>query len=344
MPDQSYNSELASIFEGYGDISLSQVEQLLLNGADPNVITSDCLPVLSVAAAMDDVSLAETLLTHGADPNKQSEDQFKETSATHCCSHEMASLLMRYGANPNNFEDDPMSGNLFPFQTGAWKLPKLSISEQDFTEQAVPRFGRSNPEPCLPDFWSEQIRTNRSGFEAESDCIGRSRSGKHPPVWSFQRHGRSITPLMDGRLVIVAGEHEDHYDPDFFIYNDVTVISADGSVDHYTYPREVFPPTDFHSATLFDGKIVLIGSLGNAADYAPPKTQVLALSLENFSITELETTGINPGWIHKHKAVLEDTSIRVSGGIRVADDKKQLVPLDDGAEFILDLQTLNWRQ
>jgi hypothetical protein len=58
------------------------------------------------------------------------------------------------------------------------------------------------------------------------------------------------------------GEHEDHYDPDFFIHNDVVVRTPDGEVAIYGYPTEVFLPTDFHTATLLPASIVLIGSLG----------------------------------------------------------------------------------
>ena len=43
------------------------------------------------------------------------------------------------------------------------------------------------------------------------------------PVWCFSRFGTSLTELPDGRFVQIGGEHEDFYDPDFCIYNDVTV-------------------------------------------------------------------------------------------------------------------------
>ena len=69
------------------------------------------------------------------------------------------------------------------------------------------------------------------------------------PVWCFDRFGQSMTILPDGRRIFIAGEHEDWYDPDFFIYNDVVVISTNGDIEHiFGYPIEVFPPTDFHAA------------------------------------------------------------------------------------------------
>ncbi|KAK4449002.1 hypothetical protein QBC34DRAFT_300250 [Podospora aff. communis PSN243] len=45
------------------------------------------------------------------------------------------------------------------------------------------------------------------------------------PSWCFDRFGRTTTWLEDGRIVFIGGEHEDWYDPDFCIYNDVVVVS-----------------------------------------------------------------------------------------------------------------------
>ena len=81
------------------------------------------------------------------------------------------------------------------------------------------------------------------------------------PVWCAQRFGQSITFLEDGRVVQVGGEHEDSYDPDFCIYNDVFVHEGE-AIRIHGYPEDVFPPTDFHTATLLGREIVLIGSLG----------------------------------------------------------------------------------
>ncbi|KAK4234102.1 hypothetical protein C8A03DRAFT_38144 [Achaetomium macrosporum] len=64
------------------------------------------------------------------------------------------------------------------------------------------------------------------------------------PVFCFQRFGSTETRLPDGRIVYVAGEHEDGYDPDFYIYNDVVVVhgrgrvaeQADSDADSVYYP------------------------------------------------------------------------------------------------------------
>ena len=51
------------------------------------------------------------------------------------------------------------------------------------------------------------------------------------PIWTFDRMGRTETELPDGRVVCVGGEHEDFYDPDFCIYNDVVIYHGDGTFD-----------------------------------------------------------------------------------------------------------------
>jgi hypothetical protein len=44
------------------------------------------------------------------------------------------------------------------------------------------------------------------------------------PVFCFRRFGRTETKLPNGRIVYIGGEHEDIYDPDLNIYNDVVVF------------------------------------------------------------------------------------------------------------------------
>ena len=43
----------------------------------------------------------------------------------------------------------------------------------------------------------------------------------------------------------MGGEHEDFYDPDFCIYNDVVVYDGHGDFTIYGYPKEVFPSHGF---------------------------------------------------------------------------------------------------
>jgi hypothetical protein len=74
------------------------------------------------------------------------------------------------------------------------------------------------------------------------------------------RSGLSIG--WDGRVVYLGGEHKDSYDPDFFIYNDVVVFGPKDRIEVYGYPKEIFPPIDFHTASVFGNRIIIFGGLG----------------------------------------------------------------------------------
>jgi hypothetical protein len=136
------------------------------------------------------------------------------------------------------------------------------------------------------------------------------------PCWSFVRYGQTSTHLPDGRTIYIGGEHEDYYDPNFNIYNDVVVQLPDGSLKFYGYPPSIFPPTDFHSATQVGGRLVLIGRLGGKGDGTLCTTPVVVLDLDTFAIEPMITKGEAPGWIHQHQAEMVDSGagIRISGG------------------------------
>src|SRR5205823_10613086 len=109
--------------------------------------------------------------------------------------------------------------------------------------------------------------------------------------------------LPDGRIVQVAGEHEDSYDLDFSIYNDVFVHETDGMIHIFGYPESVFPATDFHTATLVGEHIFLIGSLGYQGTRQFGKTPVYRLDIETFHIEEVQASGEAPGWVYKQRAI-----------------------------------------
>lgn len=247
-------------------------------------------------------------------------------------SPEMVKLLISYGANPALFNSEAFSTAI-----GAERLPERAVSKEEFIEHHLPFYGMANPEKVDVPFWHEQIRTNRSGYAATVELFGKD-ARVDGPVWSFDRFGRTGTTLPDGRLVLIAGEHEDGYDPDFHIYNDVTVMHPSGGMDHYIYPRDVFPPTDFHTATLVGDVIWIIGALGYQGQRHHGQTQVLRLDLADFSVHQVETTGTNPGWINRHTAVPEGQHIIISGG------KIEPGYVTQDKAYVLDLETLVWRR
>jgi len=183
--------------------------------------------------------------------------------------------------------------------------PDPSITREHFLEWRSPRRGTSNPETLTNPVWDWLVRSKLSGYQANKHFEGPS-AFDEGPCWSFDRCGQSSTPLTDGRIIRIGGEHEDSYDPDFFIYNDVTVRHPDGRIEMLGYPTDPFPPTDFHSATLVGNQIIIVGNLGYPERRRPEETQVLKLDLETFSVAPVQTSGTSPGWIHKHIAELAD--------------------------------------
>jgi hypothetical protein len=198
--------------------------------------------------------------------------------------------------------------------------PDLSLdsplTRELFLEWRSPRRGSANPELMSNPVWDWLVRSELDAYRANSRFDGPAALGAGPG-WCFTRFGQSSTKLSDGRIVLVAGEHEDHYDPDFYIYNDVVVRHPDGRIDIFGYPTEVFPATDFHSATLVGDRVILIGNLGYPEDRKPEMTPVFVLELATFSISALPTCGTPPGWIHEHEARLsvDGASIVIQRGL-----------------------------
>jgi hypothetical protein len=216
----------------------------------------------------------------------------------------------------------------------------MEISREIFDLQRRPRFGNSNPERMNFAFWEWMVRGAQDPSTDGQDSLegaglasreGMLKSGFGPyrardlfdipasredgPIWTFERMGATRTPLSDGRVVCIAGEHEDFYDPDFYIYNDVIVLQPTGQIEIYGYPKELFPPTDFHTATLANDQVVIIGCLGYKDERRPGYTPVYSLDLSNYRISEVKTSGDMPVWISEHEASYDSTGvITIRGG------------------------------
>ena len=190
-----------------------------------------------------------------------------------------------------------------------------AITPELFRERRSPRFGRSNPERMNNPAWEWIIRSGLSAYEVNQRLNGPD-SCDAGPCWCFQRFGQSSTSLPDGRVVLIGGEHEDYYDSDFYIYNDVVMRHPDGRLEIFGYPKDVFPPADFHSANLVGREIIIIGCLGYPEQRKVGATPVFRLDLDTFAISSVTTSGDAPGWIHEHTATLSDdgTSLLVRGG------------------------------
>ena len=222
--------------------------------------------------------------------------------------------------------------------------PDPSITPELFLSWCSPRFGASNPEMMTNPVWDWLVRSELSAYQANQRFNGPSPFDAGPG-WCFQRYGKSETLLPDGRVVFVAGEHEDHYDPDFFIYNDVVVRHPNGQIEIFGYPKDVFPPTDFHSATLADDQIVIIGNLGYLETRKPGGiTPVFILDLASFAITSMQTSGPSPGWVYEHTASLSEDkrTILVSHGKLDRGEGGSLVENID--DWLLHLTDWRWER
>ncbi len=224
-----------------------------------------------------------------------------------------------------------------PLALGVSAIPcALKPGQKRPAAELLARRGTANPTPGHTPFICTQIRSFESGYGGAKSWLEPGARG-HQPTFSFDRFGRSITRLPDGRTVLIAGEHEDSYDPDFFIYNDVCVLDGQGGLDYYSYSAEEFPPTDFHSATLVEDAIWIIGCLGYMRQRQDDVTPVYRLDLKTFKIEQVETSGAMPGWICRHSARLEDEAIIIEGG------KRGVKMRDNEQRFALDLATRRWR-
>jgi hypothetical protein len=221
--------------------------------------------------------------------------------------------------------------------------PDASLTGELFLEWRAPRRGQANPEQMNNPVWEWLIRSKWSAFRAKEHFKGES-ACQFGPGWCFQRFGQSSTRLPDGRIVQIAGEHEDFYDPDFFIYNDVVIRHPGGAIDIFGYPTDIFPPTDFHTATLTGNRIIIIGSLGYADQRHPETgTPVFVLDLDSFRISHAQTSGQSPGWIHLQTATLtsDGRAILIERGNLELVDGSHVENIDD---WLLHLDDFRWER
>jgi hypothetical protein len=243
----------------------------------------------------------------------------------------------------------------------------MEISREVFEQQRHPRFGTGNPERMKLAFWEWMIRGDSPAAADDQRAKlgstledGKLKSSYGPyrarklfdlplncadgPIWTFDRMGATHTTLTDGRIVCIGGEHEDFYDPDFYIYNDVVVLGPAAEIEIFGYPKDVFPPTDFHTATSVGNEIIVIGSIGYKEERRYGDTPVYRLDLADYHMTELVSSGDRPGWISKHTARLEGDTIVIAGGQAVLKRDAQEVYRPNIEEYALDLGSGRWRR
>jgi ankyrin repeat protein len=308
---------------------------LLEEGADVHQTDEFGNTALMTAVEEDDLECAEILLDAGADVEADAHG----TALSLAVSRAMIMRLLDAGANPADANHRVILG------LQATRDEALAaITPKEVCGAFIRRFGERNPERMSVPFWEAMIRCGFSAYEArrrfEGECGPVS-----DPVWCAQRFGQSLTLLPDGRAVQIGGEHEDFYDPDFCIYNDVFLHERDGSIAICGYPDSVFPPTDFHTATLVGESIYVIGSLGYQGTRRYGVTPVYRLDVPTLRMDCLQANGEAPGWIYEHRAVaVPPHGIRVWGGKVVTESDTRESHARNLGSFVLDLDRLCWRR
>lgn len=316
------------------------LDWVLANGAGVDDTDEFGETALMLAAQEGDVEMVRALLAAGADLEREHHG----ATALGCAgSAAVARCLLEAGADPSRLSQESRR-LLVGLPRDADRGALAAVPAERFARARSPRFGTANPEPMKEPFWNAMIRAGVSGYEATQWFSGPTSLGA-TPVWCAQRYGQSLTFLPDGRIVQVGGEHEDYYDPDFCIYNDVFVHDRAGGVTIFGYPSAIFPPTDFHTATLLGPTIYLIGSLGYADARQYGHTPVFRLDTRDFRVERLATTGDAPGWIYKHRAApLGERAIRVWGGTIVTATGTNAEYTDNLGSYVLDLDQAMWRR
>lgn len=230
------------------------------------------------------------------------------------------------------------------------ELP-LQITQDEYRAHRFPHFGRANPERIDNPFWQEMIRVGvntyhpRTQFQDPVNFYAEDEASRNSPIWCYDRFGSSLTRLGDGRYVQIGGEHEDYYDPDFCIYNDVVVHDGQGGVEIYGYPESVFPPTDFHSATLVGEWIYIIGRLGYAEQREFDGLPVFRLHLNSWEIEPVATSGSPPIGLYQHRAWYDasaDTIVTAGGKRQGASTEEADIIVPDSERYCLNLATCCW--
>lgn len=269
---------------------------------------------LSQAVEDNDFEMVRALLAKGSDPNAT--DGY-DAVIDHCQSLEMFKLLLSSGADGSQIDGETQRRILG--LEGLGEEVFGIVSQEDFARAKTPRFGRSNPELVNEPFVDAMIRSGMTAFAARQrfsldPVFAPGWPSRDSAIFCARRFGQSLTVLNDGRLIQIGGEHEDGYDPDFCIYNDVFVHEPDGTIKVYFYPEADFPTTDNHTSTLVGDAIYIIGNLGYPKQRTPGFTPVYRLNLDDMSISEVLTSGHQPSWIYGHSASLNGNNILVFGG------------------------------
>jgi ankyrin repeat protein len=324
--------------------NLSMLAWLIEIGFDVNATNENDYTVLEYAIELNRADAVSVLLESGAIPFSiaQLEEHWPRLPSA-----ELLKLLLSAGADlndtsPSYGEGMSITPSLRSLLTKVDVPDEWELDPKYYQADKQRRFGQHNPEEMDAPFWREMVKFRWRASVIHHLYREWDELKDWEKIWCFHRFGQSITLLPDGRVIEIGGEHEDRWDPDFCIYNDVVVYDGRGDFHIYGYPRDVFRPTDFHTATLVDDCIYIIGNVGYEEDRIVGATPVYRLNCTTFEIEPVITTGECPSWIGRHRAVVRDRQIHISGGKINVVDRDKLAYIDNPANYILDLNERCW--
>ncbi len=298
---------------------------------------------LMIAAESGNHELVRLLLDRGASPSK---GRSFDSIVSGAKDRQTILILLEAGADPAELDNEGRRKLVGLPEANDSALATVSIDQ--YRAACYVREGHSNPEDLTEPFRIAMVLAGCNAYQARSRfgndssyACSRTWKSRPPQVWCFERFGQSFTLMPDGRTIMVAGEHEDSYDPDFCIYNDVTVFYPDGQIKVFGYPYKVFEPTDFHTATLFGHTLWIVGGLGYP-DQRKGNIPVYQLDVRDYSIKRVETSGHVPPRIYHHRANLVGRNIEVRGGTSITHKWKKECASDNPSVYQLNVDHLQW--
>lgn len=226
------------------------------------------------------------------------------------------------------------------------------ITRELFDLWREPRFGVTNPTDLTNPVWvwlvkkklhpDQIVREMLSDEEWENRFDGTPKPEKL--TWCACRDQMTLTTLPDQTKIIIGGQNEDSFIPGGIVsYNDVIVIRPSGEISIYGYPENVFPLTYWHTATLFQDKIVIIGNSKYNIIKNGNYNFVYILNILTWEIERVETGGEVPPLIAHHEAKLDEGggALLIRGG--EFDRGPDLPSVANIDVWSLDLATYTWK-
>eukprot|EP00928_Gymnodinium_smaydae_P082103 TRINITY_DN65515_c0_g1_i1.p1 TRINITY_DN65515_c0_g1~~TRINITY_DN65515_c0_g1_i1.p1 ORF type:complete len:696 (+),score=89.15 TRINITY_DN65515_c0_g1_i1:71-2158(+) len=190
------------------------------------------------------------------------------------------------------------------------RLEEIEIAPERLLEELKVEYGESNPSRCYTSakvFQKEVSYSTYAGLWSDDpvfDPFGPV-DRANLPLWRphFSRWGVGHIRVDDGRIIESGGSYEDSCDPTFCVFNDIAVQYTDGRIPElYTYPPDVFPPTDDHACLQVENHVYLLGNGGYPEDL-PDSMQILRLDLGSYEVQRIDTKGQGPRWLSKSHMV-----------------------------------------